>query len=133
MSQENIKVLRRLYGFWADRDYSVVEGLVHPDAVLDVSRNVFNPAVHRGLDSFQRFVEQIDEVWEDFAVTPEELIDRGDTVVVSHRISGKGRGGGVEAEMLLYGVCEFHEGKILRFTGGFQDRTEALEAAGLRE
>jgi|RhiMethySRZTD1v2_1073278.scaffolds.fasta_scaffold65004_2 ketosteroid isomerase-like protein len=133
MSQENVEIVRRFYDFWRDRDYSLIEPLVHPDAVIDVTRNVFNPGVHRGLAGFRRFLEQIDEAWEGLELTPMELIDGGDTVVVAHRLSGKGRSSGVPTEMVLYGVCTLDAGKILRFTGGFQDRSEALEAAGLRE
>ena len=32
----------------------------------------------------------------------------------------------------IFGVCEFCEGKVLRFTGGLRDRSEAFEVAGLR-
>jgi ketosteroid isomerase-like protein len=133
MSQENVEIVRRLSGFWRDRDFSVIEDAVHPDVVFDVSRNVFNPGVHHGIDGFRRFTEQTDETWESFESTPEELIDAGDKVVVANRISGTGRSSGVEAEMLLFAVVAFHDGKVSRFTGGFRDRDEALEAAGLRE
>jgi ketosteroid isomerase-like protein len=133
MSQENVETVRRLYGFWRDRDFSVIEDAIHPDAVIDVSRNVFNPGVHRGIYGLRRFVEQINEVWESFEATPEELIDAGDKVIVAHRISGKGRTSGVEADMRLFAVVTFRDGKILRFTGGLRDRAEALEAAGLSE
>ena len=35
--------------------------------------------------------------------------------------------------MRLFAVWELSEGKVVRFTGGYRDRNEALEAAGLRE
>jgi hypothetical protein len=35
--------------------------------------------------------------------------------------------------MLVFQVWEFREGKVVRLTGGFRERDEALEAAGLRE
>jgi ketosteroid isomerase-like protein len=133
MSQGNVEVVRRLYAFWQDRDYSVIAGLVHPEAVVDMSRNVFNPGVHRGLEGLRRVVEQTDEMWDDFRIIPVEIIDAGDSVFVANRITGKGRGSGVEAEMLIFGVCEFREGKVIRFTGGLRDRSEALEVAGLSE
>lgn len=130
MSQ-NVETLRRLYGFFRDRDYAVIEEAIHPDAVIDVSRNVFNPGVHQGLDGLRYFLAQIDEMWIDFDATPEEFIDGGDTVVVAHRISGTGRESGIEAEMRLFVVVKFRDGKILRFTGGLRSREEALEAAEL--
>jgi ketosteroid isomerase-like protein len=133
MPQDNLELVRRFYEFWPDRDFGVIEPFVDPEAVIDVSRNVFNPGTHRGIDGLRRFLEQIDEVWEDFQITPEELIDGGDTVVVAHRISGKGRGSGVHAEVLRFGVITFRDGKVLRFTGGLEDRAEALEVAGISE
>ena len=133
MSKENVDTVRRLYGFFRDRDYAVIEEAVHPDAVIDVSRNIFNPGVHQGIDGLRRFLAQVDEMWIDFDVVPEEFIDGGDAVVVAHRISGTGRESGVATEMRLYVVITFGDGKILRFTGGLRTREEALEAAGLSE
>jgi ketosteroid isomerase-like protein len=133
MSQENVEIVRRCYGFWPDRDLSTIAELVDPNVVLDLSRNVLNPGVHYGLDGFRRFLEEIDETWEDFQINPEEFLDAGNNVFVAYRISGKGRGSGVEAEMRVFGVWTLRGGKVARFTGGYRDRTEALEAAGLRE
>ena len=133
MPPENVETVRRLYGFFRDRDYAVIENAIDPDAVIDVSRNIFNPGVHQGLDGVRRFLAQIDEMWIDFAATPEEFIDVGDAVVVAHRISGIGRESGVETEMRLFVVISFRDGKVLRFTGGFRSRGEALEAAGISE
>jgi uncharacterized protein len=133
MSQENVEIIRRLYRFFRDRDYAVIEDAVEPDAVIDVSRNIFNPAVYQGLDGLRRFLAQIDEMWIDFDATPEEFIDEGDTVVVAHRISGIGRESGVKAEMRLFLVVTFRNGKVVGFTGGFRSRQEALAAAGISE
>jgi ketosteroid isomerase-like protein len=133
MSQDNVELVRRFYEFWPDRDFDLIEPFVDPDAVIDVSRNIFNPGTHRGIEGLRRFLAQIDEVWEDFQITPEELIGGGDTVVVAHRISGKGRGSGVHAEVVRFGVIQFRDGKVLRFTGGFDDRDDALRAAGLSD
>jgi ketosteroid isomerase-like protein len=97
-----------------------------------MSRNVFNPGVYRGLDGFRRFVEQVDERWERFEAEVEELIDAEDHVVTAVRLAGKG-GGGVEVEMHIFTVWTLRNGKVLRYEGGYRDRSEALEAAGLRE
>jgi ketosteroid isomerase-like protein len=132
MSQENVETARRSIGFWVRRDFSSLAKVVDPDAVFDVSRNVFNPGVHRGIDGFRQFVEQVDEMWEKFESEPVELIDAGDRVVAGMRISGKGRDG-VDVEMLTFGIWTFRDGKIVRYAGGYRDRSEALEAAGLRE
>jgi ketosteroid isomerase-like protein len=133
MSQENVEIVRRCYGMWDNRDFSSIPEIAHPEFVLDVTRNVFNPGVHRGVDGFARFVEQIDEVWENFDIEPEEFIDAGEHVVTAVRISGKGHGSGAGAEMRLFNIWTLRDGKVLRITGGYRDRAEVLEAAGLSE
>ena len=131
MSEENVRVVRRCYGFWVDRDFSALDEVASPEVVVDLSRNVFNPHVYRGFDGFRRLVEGIDEMWEDFEMSPEEFIDAGDRVVTAVRLSGRGRGSGADAVMRLFNVWEFREGKVVRLTGGFRTRSEALAHAGL--
>ena len=133
MSQENVEIVRRCSEFFRSRDLSYLAQVVDPDFVFDVSRNVFNPGVHRGLDGFRQFIEQVDEMWETFDLEIEELVDGGDRVVTGVRIAGRGRGSGIEVEMHVFNVWMLRDGKVLRYEGGYRDRKEALEAAGLRE
>jgi ketosteroid isomerase-like protein len=131
MSEENLEVVRLFYEFWRSRDWAIAEEHMHPDAIVDVSRNVFNPGVHRGVDGIREFMKQVDEMWEEFRIDPEEIIDAGEVVVVRNRVTGKGRGSGAEAEMTLFGIVKFRDGKISEFVGGLRSREEAFAAAGL--
>ena len=45
---------------------------------------------------------------------------------------GRGKGSGVPVEYRFFGVWTFRDGKVIRYKG-FNERAEALEAAGLRE
>ena len=76
-----MEILQQLASFWRDRDYAAVEKAIHPDAVLDVSRNVFNPGVHRGVDGLRQFMDTTDEMWKSFDVFPLEYIEAGDKVL----------------------------------------------------
>ena len=133
MSEENVALARRFFGFWPDRDFSAVEEFIRPDMVIDMSRNVFNPGIYRGFDGFRDWVAVVDETWEDFRPGPEEFVEVGNALVTAVRVSGTGRGSGVRTEMLIFGVWKFDQGKVARYTGGFRDRDDALEAAGLSE
>ena len=128
---ENVETVRRCYGFWAARDYSALDEVASPEIVVDLSRNVFNPGVYSGFDGLRRLIDGIDEMWEDFEMSPEESIDAGDRVVTAVRLSGRGRGSGADAVMHLFNVWEFRQGKVVRLTGGFRTRDEALTHAGL--
>jgi ketosteroid isomerase-like protein len=133
MSEENVEIARRFFGFWPDRDFSAIEEFMGPDGVIDMSRNVFNPGIYRGFDGFQDWLAVVDETWDDFRADPEEFIEVGDSLVTAVRVSGIGRSSGVQTEMLIFGIWRFDQGKVTRFTGGYRDRDEALEAAGLSE
>ena len=94
--------------------------------------------VRRGYDAFnsgdvgmRRFVEEIDEVWEDFRLEPLDFIDAGDKVVVSHLIRGSGKGSGVDVELPSTSVYTLRSGKVIE-ARMYREHAEALEAAGLR-
>ena len=55
-----------------------------------------------------------------------------DRVFVTVRFHGRGRASGVEVETRLYEVYMLRDGKVLRIDE-YDDRAEALEAAGLSE
>jgi ketosteroid isomerase-like protein len=132
MSVGNVEIVRRCYEFWARRDYSILPEVFDPDVVLDLSRNFFNPDIYRGHEGLRRYVEVVDEMWEDFDARPTELIEVGDRIVTGTAISGRGRGSGVEVGMELFNVGTFRDGRVLEIVGGYRERAEALEAAGLR-
>jgi ketosteroid isomerase-like protein len=132
MSQENVEVVRRCYELMASREFSAFPEVAHPDLVFDLSRNVFNPGVYRGLDGVLAFLQQADEMWDRLEVRPDEFINGGESVVAAVRISGRGREG-IEVGMQTFAVWLLREGKVVRVTSGFRDRAEALEAAGLSE
>jgi ketosteroid isomerase-like protein len=134
MSEENVEVVRRLNDLWKSRDLAQIPELCDPEIVIDTSRNVFNPDAYRGYDGVQRLVEGTDEMWDSFEVELLEVIDAGDdTVFAASRISGVGRGSGVEVEMDLFQVVTLRDGKVVSAIGGYRDRAEALEDAGLSE
>ena len=53
MSEENVEIVRRSFEIWKSRDLSDVSHLTHPDFVLDLSRNIFNPDLFRGTDDIR--------------------------------------------------------------------------------
>jgi ketosteroid isomerase-like protein len=132
MSQDNVDVVRRCYALWETRDFAAIPEVAHPDVVVDLSRNVFNPGVYRGMDGFLRFVAQVDEMWDDLRLDPEEFIDADDdNVVAVVRLSGTGRVSGVPADMRVFSIWALRDGKVARMTGGYRNRAEVLADAGL--
>jgi ketosteroid isomerase-like protein len=95
-----------------------------------MSRQVFNPAVYRGIDGLARLNDEIRDVWEEFRVVPEQFIDAGDRVVVMEKVRGRGRSSGVEVETRTHAtIWTLRDGQVTRVQVGV-DPNEALKAVG---
>jgi ketosteroid isomerase-like protein len=128
-----VEVVRRYYQAANHRDWSLLRKLLDPDLELDLSRNIFNPHVYRGYAGFRRFADAVEDVWDEFSTAPTELIDAGDNVVAAVTMHAKGKQSGVDVTMNLFNVFTLRDSRVLRIVGGYRDRSEALEAAGLSE
>lgn len=84
----------------------------------------------RGHGALIRWIERWLEAWDDTWERTEEIVENGDTVVVSTWVHGRGRISGMEISQRLTDVFELRAGKVLRITE-YLDPREALEAAGL--
>ena len=132
MSQENVEIVRRAYEVFNPREFSRVPDFIAPDIVVDLSRNVFNPATFRGYEGVEQVVNAVDDAWDNFRFEPEELIDAGDRVVAVVKLSGKVKGSGVPVDQRDIHVMTIRDGKVTRIEV-HRDRAEALEAIGLSE
>jgi ketosteroid isomerase-like protein len=133
MSQENVEIVRRCYDLWKSRDWPAIPEIFDPDVEIDLSRNIFNPDVYRGHAGVETYVRVVEEIWDDFHVEPAEFVDAGDNVVTGVTIHGKGKGSGADVAMQLFNVWTLRDSKVVRVVGGYRDRSEAFEAAGLSE
>jgi ketosteroid isomerase-like protein len=87
--------------------------------------------VYRGRDEVQRGFAQWLGAWDSYRFESEEVLAHGDEVVVGGMQIGRGRGSGVEVRLPTFSVFTLRDGKVTRHRS-YRDRTEALEAAGLR-
>ena len=131
MSQENVEIVRAANE--AVNRGGVDAWLQHfaRDCELDGSRAI-GPlhGTYYGLDPVRQFFEEFFEPWESVRFEPDELIDAGEDVV-----SGVGyfRGrDGIEVRNRTAWVFTIRDGAIARMCF-YQERQEALEAAGLSE
>jgi ketosteroid isomerase-like protein len=86
----------------------------------------------QGRTGMTKFISMLRDTWVDWRFEPEQFLDGGEQVVVSGRIVAEGGASGVPIELETLHVWTVRNG---RATGMqvFRNRSEALEAAGLRE
>jgi ketosteroid isomerase-like protein len=72
------------------------------------------------------------ETWGEHRLEVEEVVESGDDVVALVHLTGRGKLSGVEADVRFYAQFKTRHGKVA-YIYDHEDRTAALEAAGLPE
>jgi ketosteroid isomerase-like protein len=131
MSQENVETVRQAWSGLDQGDLDAAFRDAAPDVEFDQTRAL---GMDRGvytLDEFKRLTESFIKTWRSGRWEADELIDAGEHVVLAFTNRLTGRDGiTLEAHGTL--VWTFRAEKIIRVCL-YQDRAEALEAAGLSE
>ena len=134
MSQENVDVVRRWVEYYNRRDTDGLIGLNTADYEMK-SRfaDVESGGIFRGYAGFPfAYFAAIDEAYERFELDARNFIDAGAAVVMEAEIDWCGKESGVEGRSPLFAVFWLRAGKVFR-EESFTDRSEALEAVGMRE
>jgi ketosteroid isomerase-like protein len=128
MSQENEEIVRQALDAYSRGDYDRVGGFHDPHIVVVTLED---GVVYGNTDVLANY-ERWNEAWEGAETTVEDVIGQGDRVFLAARFHAHGRASGVEVDTRVYEVYTLRDGKILRIDE-YEDRAEALEAAGLSE
>ena len=132
MSQENVEIVQRHVAAYNRRDFEALRKLSHPELEVDWSASRGLEAhVYRGLEEALGFYEGFLDTFEQVEIEPSRLIKSGDSVVVPNTAYVRGRDG-IETVARSTLIFEFHGGLVARICL-YQEKHEALEAAGLRE
>jgi hypothetical protein len=108
-------------------------GLVVPDVELDFSALYLDGPVARGLDVWRRRFANSVPWGGSVTFEPERFFDVDDErVLIFMRITARGEGSGVPVENRVAHEYTIRNGVLVRWKG-YMKRSEALEAAGLRE
>jgi ketosteroid isomerase-like protein len=130
MSQENVEIVRAVVDALNRGDLEAALKDFAPDYELDFLRAVGPVHGVFKLDQMRALLDEFFGQWE--AVRFEaELIDAGEHVVATLDTSSRGRDG-IEVTARTTWVWTFREGNIVRQCY-YQDKADALEAAGLSE
>ena len=130
-SKENVEIIRRDYEAFDRGDFATFLDDLHPEVVTwahprgDAGR-------YEGKEGVIRFITDWTESFEEFRQVAEEFRDADDKVLVRVLHQGRGKGSGIPVEGRYWLVHHMREGKAYQ-VDLYDDKAEALEAAGLRE
>jgi ketosteroid isomerase-like protein len=138
MSQENVERAWEAYGALGiaaqkgDLDAFFRE-YVHPEIEWVPLEGAPDIAVSRGHEAVKGRMMAMLDIMDEPQIEAEEIIDAGESVVVvTFRMSGRGRGSGMDVEASMCHVVTERDNKAVRIEW-HGSRAEALEAAGLSE
>jgi ketosteroid isomerase-like protein len=136
MSRENVEIVRAIYDAGARRDAVLPFEVYSEDIVWDISTArrgaLFTRPVYYGHEGVREAWRELLTVFSESEFEVRELVDAGDRVLADLHERDVGRASGVPVEATHLAVWTFAEGKVVRMQI-FDDREQALEAAGLTE
>jgi len=128
-------VVRGIYDAAARRDDVIPFEVYAEDIIWDISNSrralLAMKPVYRGHDGVRQYWRENISVFGEVDFEIEELIDAGDQVLAVIREREVGRASGVPVEATHLAVYTLSGGKVIQMQV-FDDRQQALEAAGLR-
>ncbi len=126
---------RRAYAAANRRDFDLVMMGFGPEAEYEYrpSADFIAPdqdPVFHGSDGYLRMWRTWLDAFDDLRFEPEELLDLGDTLLVTAEVRGHGSGSGVAVSERVFQLFELRGGLVVK-QEDFVDHSKALEAAGL--
>jgi ketosteroid isomerase-like protein len=133
MSQENVEVVRAVLDAQRRRDWEAFPDLYDPEIEWeDVSGLWGDWGTRRGFEDVQAAWLAWFEAFEHVEFDIEEILAADHDVLTSIRVSGRGRGSGLQVEQSIAVVWTVRDRRVVRVRG-YRERNKALEAAGLAQ
>jgi ketosteroid isomerase-like protein len=128
MAATDVDALRRFYAAWTLGDLpgmlAEVDADVEAQPVLGL---LYERPSYRGHSGISRWFEEVEDLWDDFAIQVEATYEVDGAIVGFLRLVAYARGRESDARIAV--VCHFRDGKILSFRG--RDRDEVIEELDL--
>ena len=126
----NLDLVRSIFQAWAHGDIErVLSEHFEPTVRLDLSENVFNPAVYVGYEEIVRQRREVNDVWEVFEIEVERLFEGDHAVVAFTHEHGRGGASGVEVDQDTAFLFRLRDGMVSEVRA-YRDRDRALADLG---
>src|SRR3954452_18682487 len=113
MSQENVEVVRQAFAALSTGGVEAMASFWDPEIEVGVPSELAQAGTYRGMDAVVDWISEWSEAWERIEYTPEKMVESGDTVVVTLRYDGIGRGSGMRIEGRFWYLVKLRHGKVL--------------------
>jgi ketosteroid isomerase-like protein len=112
------------------RNFAAWKAAFHPDVVYIPTKEWPDSAPRRGPDEIERFMQGINDDWDQWELSIRGIRDNGDRILVETRVNAIGATSGIELRGRTFHVVTLRDGLITHMQD-FIEEKEALAAAGL--
>ena len=127
MTTSHVDMVERGYAAWRRGDLEGAVAEFHPEFELIENPAFPEAGVYRGADEFVRYAASFLEMFEEWRLDVEEIVDAGDDVLAFVRWRVRGKASQALAELPIIHRWTFSDGRPIRMRSYF-DRDEALAA-----
>jgi ketosteroid isomerase-like protein len=133
MSQANVEVVCAVFDAQRRRDWQAFTTLYDSEIEWEDASGLWGDwGTRHGFEAVRDAWISWFEAFEHADFEIEDILEAGEDVVTSIRMSGRGRESGLRVDQQIWAVWTLRGGRVRRVRG-YRDRTDALEAAGLGE
>jgi ketosteroid isomerase-like protein len=130
MSQENVEIVRRLFGDLSRGDLTAAAGHLSAEVEWDTNARGADGSIAHGRGAVISGIREWLEVWEDPSFDVVDVRDAGDRVAAHARQSARGRGSGFQGDVNAFATYTFADGKIAAYRE-YPTWSDAVKAVGL--
>jgi len=132
MSREIVELVKQLYSRWEQGDLRAGREILDESLTTVWAPGFPTAGIYRGPHEHAGAMREWLGEWDDFALSADEFIDAGDSVVVPFSVRARGKGSGAWVERRWAHVWTLRNGRVVRFEVHL-DVDRALEAAGIAD
>ena len=127
MAADYVAQVRAAYAAWNAGDLDVAFELAHPEIEVVPDPQLPGATRTRGLPAFRSWLDSFFETWASFEITPTEIRQAGDRVLVVAHVSARGKSTGIPVETETAHVLTMEDGLATRWES-YTDVNRAQEA-----
>jgi ketosteroid isomerase-like protein len=134
MSQENVEIVKRWIDALNSDDKDGFLDSCRDDCLFfSVTGSTIGGTPYSGRDGLRKYWADKTAAWTELRIDVERIVEGDEGAILGiGRITGLGRGSGVQVEQRVGLVCRMRDGK-LAYLHSYLDPAEALKAVGLEE
>jgi ketosteroid isomerase-like protein len=133
MSRENAEVMRRMAAAVGQRDVATFLEVCDPGVEWRTSLSVISEGgAYHGHEGVRRYVSDLEDAFETFDVTLDDVLALGDVALAVGRVRYCGKASGVAQTERFGWVARFERGRVI-YLRAFREPEQAIAAVGLQE